>query len=79
MALGVSALVGVSSLLAGCARRQSGDLGPLETAAAVAALGSGDAAAGRPVRLTGRVTYFDGEWRLLTLEDATGTVLVDRQ
>ncbi|MFI5076917.1 MAG: ATP-binding protein, partial [Vicinamibacteria bacterium] len=34
-------------------------------------------AEGRPVRLTGRVTYFDGDWRILALQDATGAVLVD--
>ena len=71
------ALLLASGLLAGCDRPTASDGGPLETAAAVAALPAAEAATGRPVRLTGRVTFFDGEWRLLALEDATGTVLVD--
>ena len=76
-AIGLSGLLALSVLLAGCARRPGGEAAPLQTAAAVAAMSSGDAAAGRAVRLTGRVTYVDGDWRILAVEDDTGTVLVD--
>jgi signal transduction histidine kinase/CheY-like chemotaxis protein len=74
-AAGVCAVL--SLLLAGCDRRGGASPAPLTTAAAVGALRATDAADGRPVRLTGRVTYFDGDWRILALEDQTGTVLVD--
>jgi signal transduction histidine kinase/CheY-like chemotaxis protein len=74
-AAGVCAILSV--LLAGCDRRGGSLPAPLTSAAAVAALPAAEAADGHPVRLTGRVTYFDGDWRILALEDPTGTVLVD--
>ena len=67
----------VCVLLAGCDARPSGTPAALTTAAAVTALSPTDAADGRPVRLAGRITYADGDWRILSLEDATGTVIVD--
>jgi signal transduction histidine kinase/CheY-like chemotaxis protein len=76
-AIGLCALMGLPALLGGCNRRPGAEARPLETVAAVIALTSHDAAEGRPVRLTGRVTYVDGDWRILALEDATGTILVD--
>ncbi|MEO5819569.1 MAG: response regulator [Vicinamibacteraceae bacterium] len=69
--------VGLSTLLAGCDRHAGAAVATLNSAAAIAALPPDQAAAGRPVRVTGRITYFDGEWRLLALEDATGTILAD--
>jgi signal transduction histidine kinase/DNA-binding response OmpR family regulator len=49
----------------------------LTSAAAVNALSPAEAARGRKVRFTATTTYFDGEWRILTMQDATGTVLID--
>ncbi len=60
-ALAVAASL-VSTLLAGCDQHPGRALAPVE-AAAVTALPAGEAAAGRPVRITGRVTYVDGDWR----------------
>jgi signal transduction histidine kinase/CheY-like chemotaxis protein len=70
------ACAGLCTLAAGCASRPGRTPSALTTAAAVGALAGSDAE-GHAVRLTGRVTYFDGDWRILVLEDATGTVLVD--
>src|SRR5688572_6735038 len=67
----------MSALLTACGPGADPNAAPLQTAAAVSALGSAEAAAGRPVRIAGRVTYADGEWRMLVVQDATGTVLVD--
>ncbi len=76
VALALAAL-GLAIPLGACHRGSGGTAAPLQTAVAVAALSPDDAAAGRAVQVTGRVTYFDGEWRILAIEDATGALLVD--
>ena len=73
---GLCALV-VACGLAGCRTDRSNALPPLTTAASVLALPATAASDGRQVRIRGRVTFFDGEWRLLTFEDQTGIVVVD--
>ncbi len=76
VALAVAAS-GLTLLLGACSPGPGRAGAPLQTAAAIAALAPTDAAAGRAVQVTGRVTYFDGEWRILVLEDATGALVVD--
>ena len=60
-----------------CAKHPGGATDVLKTAAAVTALSPAQAAEGRPVEIHGRVTFFDGEWRLLTVQDQTGVLVVD--
>ena len=67
----------LSCVLAGCGPRPASDGGLLTSSGEVRALSPDAAVAGRPVKLTGRVTYFDGDWRLMVVEDGAGTVLVD--
>jgi len=74
--LAAAACAGLSALLAACGSRPGQTPAALTTTAAVRALRPGDAG-GHPVRLSGRVTYFDGDWRILALQDATGSILVD--
>jgi signal transduction histidine kinase/CheY-like chemotaxis protein len=72
-------LVCLAAALAGarCAPRPGAAAEVLKTAAAVSALDARQAAEGRPVEIRGRVTFFDGEWRLLTIQDQTGVLVVD--
>jgi signal transduction histidine kinase/CheY-like chemotaxis protein len=74
--LAAAACAGLSALLAACGSRPGQTPAALTTTAAVRALRASDAG-GHPVRLRGRVTYFDGDWRILALQDATGSILVD--
>ena len=67
----------LATALAGCDARSGGTPARLTTAAAVLALSPSEASEGRPVEIRGRVTYYDGEWRLLTFQDSTGVVIVD--
>src|SRR3954471_2752416 len=74
--LAAAACAGLSALLAACESRPGQAPAALTTTPAVRALRPSDAG-GHPVRLSGRVTYFDGDWRILALQDATGSILVD--
>ena len=67
----------VSALLAACDPLPNRAPDVLTTAAAVQALSPAAAAEGRLARLKGRVTYFDGDWRLAVVRDETGYVLLD--
>jgi signal transduction histidine kinase/DNA-binding response OmpR family regulator len=76
-ALAAVACVALAGVMGSCDARAPRADEVLTSAAAVRRLDPRTAAAGRRVQLTGRVTYFDGDWRILTIEDPTGTVLVD--
>lgn len=62
--------------LSGCARVNQSD-SPIRTIAAIRRLPEGEIASGQRVVLRGVVTVFDPGWRLLTIQDDTGGVLVD--
>lgn len=69
------ATLGCACLLA-CGTRNK-DSGALPTIGAVHSLPESELAGGRPVRLRGVITLLDPGWRLLTVQDQTGSVLVD--
>ena len=60
----------------GCAKVNHTDA-PVRTIAAIRSLPERAIASGRRVELRGVVTVFDPGWRLLTIQDDTGGVLVD--
>jgi signal transduction histidine kinase/CheY-like chemotaxis protein len=75
VALAVGAALACS--LTACAPRPSSGGGVLTSSADVRALSPDAARSGRKAQIRGRVTYFDGDWRLMTIEDQAGTVFVD--
>jgi signal transduction histidine kinase/CheY-like chemotaxis protein len=77
VALGAAVCVVLAGVMGSCDMGAPRADDVLTSAAAVRRLDPASAARGRRVQLTGRVTYFDGDWRILTVEDPTGTVLVD--
>jgi signal transduction histidine kinase/CheY-like chemotaxis protein len=62
---------------AGCQAGRDERAAVMTSAAAVNALTPAQAAQGRPVRFKAQVTYYDGDWRILTMQDDTGAVLLD--
>ncbi|HEY1463668.1 MAG TPA: GGDEF domain-containing protein [Terriglobales bacterium] len=70
-ALILGAFVCLLLVLSGCARRGV-NLALLESAKNVHEAAGDASNYGRPVRIQGVVTYYDPEWRLLFLQDASG-------
>jgi signal transduction histidine kinase/CheY-like chemotaxis protein len=76
VAVAAGVLLAALAALTGCGSGKKTAV-PLRTAGAVMRLPEDELLRGRRVELRGVVTFIDPAWRLLTIEDDTGGVLVD--
>jgi len=76
VAVAAGVFLAALAALAGCGGRNKTAV-PLRTAGAIMRLPEDELLRGRRVELRGVVTFIDPAWRLLTIQDDTGGVLVD--
>ncbi len=71
-------LLALLSIFGSCTRRGgTAELGTVNSGAQLRSLPPAEAVRGYPVRLHGTVTFYDEQYRILTVQDETGGVFVD--